>query len=167
MDAITHNNVYGKSFAEAKIYFSEMIGKKCSFQRTGEYRSLTLGFGEKVEVLNFKKKPVEQSEWRLGTYIAAWRIIRHGEIVCGNMDPVNSNSELDKKVLKINLGSLLFIEMLSKFEIRVGLDNDVCIDFIAATDYDDDIFHIFCPDHIFVSYKCAKGWHIGRSDRPV
>lgn len=165
MDNIIHNDLYDKNFDQAKAFFSGMIGKKCSFQRAGEYKSLALGFGEKREVPTSKGGLIEKSEWSVGSYISAWRISRKGKIVCGNMDPGMSNAEMYKKVSKIKMGALAYIETLSKFDVRIGLDNDVCIDFMAATDYDDDIVHIFCPDHVFVSYK-SEGWHIGRSDRP-
>jgi hypothetical protein len=48
--------------------FDGILGKRCCRQRAGEYRSLSLGFGERIPHL--KKKSVDSfnGEWELGTY---------------------------------------------------------------------------------------------------
>ncbi len=146
--------------------FDGILGKTCCRQRAGEYRSLSLGFGDKIPHL--KKKSVDSfnGEWELGTYTSAWRIIRNEEILCGSMNPVDSNAELEQQVSAIQIGAVVSIEMLSKLDIRIILDDDMFIDFMCASSHDENMFHVFGPNHLFVSYRCISGWSIGKSNEP-
>jgi len=105
-------------------------------------------------------------ERELGTYSSAWRVIREGQVVCGSSDVVDSIDELDERLQAIDLGAVLAIEMLSQFDIRVALERDVRIDFMSASAEDDELFHIFGPDNLYVEYTCPRGWRVGQSNAP-
>jgi hypothetical protein len=57
--------------------------------------------------------------------------------------------------------------MLSKFDIRLTLEDGMCIDFMCASSDDENMFHIFGPNHLFVGYKCIDGWNVGKSNEPT
>ena len=146
--------------------FAGIIGKRCCRQRAGEYRSLSLGFGEKVPHLRKKSVDSFKGEWEIGTYSSAWRIVKSGAILCGSMNPIDSNEELEQQVEAIELGSVMSIEMLSKFDIRITLDDGTFIEFMCASNDDETMFHIFGPDHLLLDYKSTDGWRLGKSNEP-
>ena len=144
----------------------DMIGQKCCRQRVGEYKSLTLGFGEKI--LHSRKKSLDpfRGEWEIGTYCSAWRIVENKRIICGSMDPVDLHDELDVKISSIEFGNVVNIVMLSEFDIRLELSNGINIEFLCATNYDDEAVFIFGPNHLYVQYTLNEGWRIGKSNEP-
>jgi hypothetical protein len=152
--------------ASTRAVLARIIGKRCCRQRAGEYRSLSLGFGEKVPHVRKKSVDSFKGEWELGTYSSAWRIVKNGAILCGSMNPVDSNEELEQQVEAIQLGAVMAIEMLSKFDIRITLDDGTLVEFMCASNYDENMFHIFGPDHIFLGYKSTDGWRLGKSNEP-
>jgi hypothetical protein len=129
--------------------FAGIIGKRCCRQRAGEYRSLSLGFGEKIPHLRKKSVDSFKGEWEVCTYSSAWRIVRNGAILCGSMNPVDSNEELELQIEAIQLGAVMSIEMLSRFNIRIKLDDGTLVEFMCASNDDGNMFHIFGPDHLF------------------
>jgi hypothetical protein len=116
--------------AGTRAAFAGIIGKRCCRQRAGEYKSLSLGFGEKVPHLRKKSVDSFKGEWEIGTYSSAWRIVKSGAILCGSMNPVDSNEELEQQVEALQLGAVMSIEMLSKFDIRITLDDGTFIEFM-------------------------------------
>jgi hypothetical protein len=146
--------------------FLDIVGKKCCRQRVGEYKSLTLGFGEKI--FHSRKKSIDpfSGEWEIGTYCSAWRIVKNEKIVCGSMDPVDSLNELDERLSSVEFGSVMGIKMLSKFDIRVELDNGISIEFLCATDYEEEVVFIFGPNNLYIQYSLNEGWQIGKSNEP-
>jgi hypothetical protein len=125
-----------------------------------------VGFGEKVPHSKPKTADTFYGEWELGTYSAAWRVIREGRVVCGSLDVVDSIDELDERLQAIRLGAVIAVEEQSQFEIRVKLDDGVFIDFICASAEDDEMFHIFGPESLYVEYTCPGGWKVGKSNTP-
>jgi hypothetical protein len=107
-------------------------------------------------------------EWELGTYTCGWRFVQDGAVVCGSQEIVDSNEELDKRVRRlVQPGRILAIEMPSPLDVRVILDN-MRIDFLAISSdsADDELFHIFGPDSVYVEYSISGAWKLGRSDAP-
>jgi hypothetical protein len=151
---------------EIQVALLPLIGKYCCRQRIGRGRSLSLGFGGKLPHSKPKTSDPFYGEWELGTYSAAWRIIREGRVVCGSLDAVDSIDELDERLQAIKLGKVLTIEVFSQFDLRVILDEDVCIDFICAAEDDDEMFHIFGPESLYIEYTCSDGWKVGKSNAP-
>lgn len=144
--------------------FAELIGKPCCRKRVGHGRSLSIGFGEKVSHSKSKTVDTFYGEWEIGTYSSAWRIVSGNQIVCGSMNVVDSIEELDQELQNISLGAVVNIEAISPFDIRVNLDAGVFIDFIYASTDDDEMFHIFGPNSLYVEYKCADEWTVGKSN---
>jgi len=125
-----------------------------------------MGFGEKVAHSKPKTEDPFYGEWEVGSYSSAWRIVREGRVVCGSSDVVDSIKDLDERLQAITLGSVMLVETLSLLDIRVKLDNGVFIDFICASKEDDEMFHIFGPENLYVEYACPDGWRIGKSNVP-
>ena len=144
----------------------DLYGKNCCRKRVGRSRSLSVGFGNKVP--HSKSMTVDSfyGEWEIGTYSSAWRVTDKGRIICGSSDVVDSVDELDERLQRIEFGSILGIETFSRFDIRVTLAHEICIDFICVSVEDDEIFHIFGPEKFFTEYTFAEGWKTGRSDVP-
>jgi len=146
--------------------FAGLIGKRCCRQRVGRGLSLSVGFGEKVPQSESKAADPFYGEWEFGTYSSAWRVIQEGRVVCGSSDVVDSIEELDERLQAIKLGAVLAIETLSQLDIRIKLDGEIYIDFICASAEDDEMFHIFGPESLYVEYTCRDGWKVGKSNAP-
>jgi hypothetical protein len=125
-----------------------------------------VGFGKRVPHSKPKTADPFYGEWEIGTYSSAWRIIRAGRVVCGSSDVVDSIDELDERLQAIKLGAVVAVEALSQFDIRVKLDDEVFIDFICASEGDDEMFHIFGPERLYVQYTCPDVWKVGKSNAP-
>lgn len=147
-------------------FFSELKGKQCCRKRVGAGRSLSIGFGKKIPNLNSKTADSFYGEWEIGTYSSSWRIVANGEIICGSMNVVDSIDELDQQIQALLLGSIVNIENMSPFDIRVSLDQGIFIDFMCADDEGDEMFHVFGPEFFYIEYKYADGWKIGKSNVP-
>jgi hypothetical protein len=146
--------------------FAGLIGLQCCRQRVGRWGSLSLGFGGRVPHLKRNAVDTFYGEWELGTYSSAWRIVQHGQVVCGSLDAINSIEKLDGLLQTVKLGAVMGVEALSEFDIRILLNEGVHIDFMCASSDDDEMFHIFGPESIYVEYKCLGGWNVGKSDVP-
>jgi hypothetical protein len=146
--------------------FAGIIGKTCCRQRVGRGKSLSIGFGERI--LQSKPKVADPfyGEWEIGTYSSAWRIVDNSKILCGSLDVVDSIEELDEKLQQVRLGAVVDIEAVSLLDIRVKLERGVFVDFICASSEDDEMFHIFGPDNLYIEYKNIGGWEVGKSDAP-
>lgn len=146
-----------------------LIGKACCRQRLGRMRSLSIGFG--VKIPHGKSRLVDDfyGEWEIGTYSAAWRVIKDGNILCGSQDVVDELSELEERFRQIQLGRIDAIHMVSKFDIRIDFDDGAHIDFLGASreDVDDEMFHIFCPSGLYVEYSIRGGWKVGNAGKQV
>ncbi|HWV16076.1 MAG TPA: hypothetical protein VN030_11665 [Cellvibrio sp.] len=155
-------------FIDAEVYdaFSGLIGKQCCRKRVGEFRSLSIGFGEKIPHVKSRAVDAFYGEWEIGTYSSAWRIVCEDKIICASMNLVDSSEELDQQLQSIFLGGVVSVEMTSLFDIRVNLDNGVFIDFICVSADDDEMFHIFGPDYRYVDFIAANGWGVGKSNVP-
>jgi hypothetical protein len=148
------------TIVEVRTRLASLVGKPCSAKWVGEYKSLAMGFGRDFPKPTSRNPLAVQYEWEMGTYTAAWRVVKDKKVVCGSMDLVDGNAELDNKLQELNLGSVVRIEMISGFDIRVVLTGQSCVEFICASSDDDEIFHISGPDHFFAKYSFAGGWVI-------
>lgn len=151
---------------ETKKTFLEVFGKSCCRKRVGRDRSLSMGFGKKIP--HGKSKLIDSfyGEWEIGSYSAAWRVMRDNKILCGSMTAVESIEELNVQLQKIDFGVIFQIEELSSFDIRVSFDCGAYIDFMCASIDDDEMFHVFGPDYTFVEYKFPSLWKTGKSNIP-
>lgn len=152
--------------SEVKQFVLAMVGKPCCAQTVGEYRSLSIGFGMQQARPKHRLATAIVNEFEVGSYTAAWRIISKGKLLCGSMNPVNATSELDDQLGKIAIGNFLKIEMTTKFDVRIRTDNGVDIEFICASNEDDECFHIIGTNQLCVEYTLENGWRIGSSRTP-
>jgi hypothetical protein len=151
---------------EVKLFFAEITGNACCRRNVGEYRSLSLGFGEEIFELNRLPRGSFIGQWDVGTYTAAWRITKAGEILCGSMNLVDSIEELDAEVNAIEIGDFVGIQVLSDFDIRIRTSNGVDIEFLCVSTDDDEFFHVRRSDQTYVQFKQHAGWEIGISNEP-
>lgn len=168
MDSINidSSSSYSVLNEEVTQFFSEMVGKGCCRRDVGEYRSLSLGFGEVLSESNRRSGISCIGEWDVGTYTAAWRITKAGEILCGSMNLIDSIEELDAQVKEIEIGEFVDIQVLSDFDIRIRTANGVNIEFLCVSTDDDEFFHARRRDHTYVQCKQHDGWGIGKSNEP-
>jgi len=66
----------------------------------------------------------------------------------------------------MDFGFLQRIEHFSAFDLRVLFSNELCLDITGCIGTDDEIFHLFCPDHWVITYSLEKGWMQGPSNKP-
>lgn len=154
------NKTIDDSFLNPEIqeFIHRIVGKPCCRQSVGEFKSLTVGFGEKIPVpgasLGYR------GEWEFITYDSAWRVIFGGQILCGSGDP-GYPAELNKILERIPLGCFRSLEARG-MDARLYFDNQVMIDILAACHEDNsgDVLVIFGSqdEHIFFNLK--EGWKI-------
>lgn len=145
---------------------SDIYANNCCRKRVGSGRSLSMGFGDKKYHGNIRLIDNFYGEWELGTYTAAWRVVKDGHVLLGSCDPVDSVSELDELFGDLSFGRIVSINNINSLDIRVEFDCGSCIDFVNASSDDDEIFHIFGPSDLYVSYIPVEGWTIGKSNQP-
>jgi hypothetical protein len=142
--------------------------QKCRVQ-VGLLKSLSLGFGEKLYNDKLPTRDKYYGEWEIGTWnCSAWRVLVGNSVQCGSNDTSDLEA-LDAAVASVEFGFITGFECLSKHDVRVSFSNNIFVDFLQATqDQDpdeDDVFHIFGPDHLYVQYIPANGWFIGKSTK--
>ena len=142
-----------------------LIGISCCRQRLGIKRSLSLGFGNKIPHDNSRLADSYYGEWEIGTYSAAWRVVYNGNVLCGSQDIIDSTLELEEQFRQIQLGRISGVYLASKFDVRVEFDDGKKIDFLGASSDDDEMFHIFCPNGLYVKYSTFIGWEIIKHGR--
>jgi hypothetical protein len=150
-----------------KAAIAPLIGRECCRSQASCEGSLSLGFGEKVFHKNKRLVDDFYGEWEIGTYYGAWRIIQDGKIIIGsNSIAEDSIGELNRILKQFNFGRFAALTALTDIDIRVELDNSVCIDFFAMASDEDEIFHIFCPGSEYVEFSIRNGWKLGKSNEP-
>jgi len=148
LDAI--ESLYGRKFCRVVI---------------GKFKSLSLGFGEKVFHNNPRLKNKYYGEWEIGTYYCSWRIVRDNDVILGSNDS-NDIDELNKKIEIIDFNEIVAIKNTSILDVQVVFKDGIAIDFINTISDKDEIFHIFCPKNIFIKFTTEGVWEIGKSDAP-
>lgn len=144
-----------------KRIFNDMYGKKCCRVNVGEYKSLSVGFGDKIYHNNPRLNDDYYGEWEIGTYSSSWRIISNKKIVCASND--SDENGLNKIIKKIEIGSFIDLKVINEMDIRVVCDNNLIIDFLVTVNDDDDLFHIFCPNNIYIELLSGGKWDIRNS----
>jgi hypothetical protein len=143
----------------------QIVGKHCSRTKVGRMRSLSLGFGAEIRS-PLKLSEQVHSEWEIGTYYSAWRVIREGIVLCGSQDVVDSTEELNLALAQIDLGRFASLRQFGDIDVRIEFDGGIAVDFLATTSDDDHCFHIFCPGKRYIEFSVRGGWKTGPSDRP-
>lgn len=151
--------------SEILEFIKPLFGKKCCRVRVGLLKSLSLGFGKKIFHNKTRLNDTYYGEWEIETFCCSWRILKGDRIICASND--GDEKDLDEDIHKIEIGAITEIIKLNDIDVRVKFDNGVQIDFLATTsDYDDNIFHIFCPEHYYVGLTLAGKWIKQKSNEP-
>jgi hypothetical protein len=87
-------------------------------------------------------------------------------VVCGSQDAADSIEELNLALRRIEFGRFASLRQLTELDVRVEFDNDVAVDFLATISDEDECFHIFCPENIYIEFSLRGAWKIGQSDKP-
>ncbi len=141
---------------------TDIFGIRCSGQRAGERKSLTIGFGEKIPHPTLRRPEAVRSEWELRTYRAAWRLCRDGILIVGSRDLVDSDLELDEKLKALDAQCIRSIEVMEKFDVRVTLDRGFTVDFFWVASDDEEILTVSnVVTRLYVTYAGTAGWVVG------
>lgn len=151
---------------EVSDVLKPLFGNKCCRIRVGDFKSLSIGFGEKI--YHNKPKLIDKfrGEWEIGTYYCAWRIMTGNSILCASSDSVETITELHNRAIEIKIGSILSIVQTSDIDVRVKTDSGIDIDFLATISGNDQYFHIFGPNYLYVELATGGQWTIGKSNVP-
>jgi hypothetical protein len=141
-----------------------LIGKPSCRSEVGEWKTISLGFGEKIYHNNPNLREPYYGEWEAGTYSCAWRIRKGNNILIGSNN-TEKFDELNKKIKTLNFGYLERIEVRSEIDVEIILSNGIVIDIFATiSDVDEEYFHIFCPDNLWVGLLPGGKWIVKKSD---
>lgn len=143
----------------------KLVGKPCCRKQVGRNRSLSLGFGDRIQHKTVLTDGF-YGEWEVGTYSCAWRIVKEGKVLCGSQDAVDSIDDLNIAVDRIELSRFSSLRQFTDLDVRVDFDNGIAVDFLATISDEDECFHVFCPEKLVIVFSAADGWRIGPSDKP-
>jgi hypothetical protein len=141
----------------------QLTGKPCWRKQVGRNRSLSLGFGGMVHRKSQQGDRL-YGEWEVGTYYGAWRVFQGGRVLCGSQDPVDSVDDLNAILNRIEFGGFAYLRQFTNLDVRIEFDNALSVDFLATISGDDECFHIFCPESLYVEFSVVSGWRLGKSN---
>lgn len=143
-----------------------LFGQPCCRQFVGYDKSFFIGFG-KVIMKRTRRGEAPHGLWEIGVYVSAWRVIRDGVILCGSSDTVDNIDELGQRLPNCDGAKCVSLEMLSDFDVRIWLDNGICIDVLASAGDSDEIVHVFLPSRRVAFLSRRSGWDVEDSDKPT
>ncbi len=147
---------------EVNEIFDQIVGQPCTRKEVGSMRSISLGFGE--DSLEPKRRKRQYRRWELGSYSGDWKVVNDAGTLLAKSQSTDIG-ELDAELGALHLGRLTSIEQISKSGVRVNLDSGLAVDIIGDTVDDDEYFHVFGPESVYVEFS-ETGWQVGRSDTP-
>lgn len=142
-----------------------LYGKRFCRVAVGKFKSLSLGFGEKIFHNNDRLKDKYYGEWEIGTYYCSWRITRGNKVILGSND-INDINELNIKINSIEFQEIVAINNPSALDVQVVFKDGMVIDFFNTISDNDETFHIFCPKSICIKFTTEGVWEMGKSDAP-
>jgi hypothetical protein len=148
---------------EIQKVIGSVYGQKCCRVSIGNSKNLSLGFGKKIYHNKSRLKDKFYGEWELGTYYGSWRVVKNNKILLGSGD---DNDLLNRKINEIRFQKILSIANLSALDVRVEFSDGLMVDFLPAFSDEDESFHMFCPDNIYVELTSEGVWKIGKADIP-
>lgn len=149
--------------SEVNEVFERIVGQPCMRKEVGPMRSISLGFGDEASAID-KGRNRHYRSWEFGAYSGDWKIAHGAKVLLAKIDSSDA-SDLDLKLQSIDLGRLQSIQQISKSIVRMNLDNGLAVEFFGDTDDDDEYFHVFCPENVYIEFS-ERGWRVGRSDVP-
>jgi hypothetical protein len=140
--------------------------KKCCRVRIGASKSLSLGFGKMQFHDNPNLNDKYYGEWEIGTYSGSWRVVKNEKILLGSNDSKDDIIFLNKKISEIKFEEIVSISNLTTLDVRVEFNDGMIIDFISTISDEDEFFHIFCPNNVYIEFNSKGIWKVGKSDVP-
>jgi hypothetical protein len=126
------------------------------------YKNLNIGLGEKVRNECMNSRVEYYGEWEIGTYNAAWRILKNGKFISGSKQQFDdTNIETQKIKLLFNEKFISIIE-LNEYDIRLIFSGNLIIDFFSCSN-DDEFLHILNVDGNFWVLEFPNKWRQGKS----
>lgn len=139
----------------------DLVGRPCTLQRVGSDRSLFLGFG----VID-TERTIPHARIEMGTYDCAWRVCHNGKVICGRNDMVDDVDELQEMLSGVRLGEFQSIGLISEYDVRIQFSTGAMVDVLCTVSGDDEVVHVFFPEHEVLVFQPEQGWRFGRSDQP-
>ena len=134
-------------------FTKEMVGKDCCRKRVGSFKSISLGFGEKVFHGKSNFADPFYGEWEINAYTAGWRIVRDGVIVSGSRDLFEPDYEHDSALQLIRLGKVMSINVEpGKYDAVVNFERNTSIEFVKLACGCSELFNVFSPSGEVLSY---------------
>ncbi len=147
---------------EVNEMLEKIVGQPCTRKEIGSMRSISLGFGE--ESIEPSSRVRHYRLWEIGTYSGDWRIVNGVSVVLAKSFS-SGIGELDADLAPLHFGRFASIQQLTKSAVRMNLDSGLAVEFFGDADDDDEFFHVFCPENVYI--ECSeRGWQVGRSDVP-
>jgi len=146
-----------------KMAVASLYGKSWCNAVVGNFKSLSLTFCKTVNTGPENAEIVR--EWKISTYYCSWRIIRNNMIILGSNDS-NDLNLLNQELSKIIFKEVIFITNYTAHDVNVLFEDGTSINFINTISDNDETFHMFCPDNIYIKFNSQGAWEIGPSNRP-
>jgi hypothetical protein len=145
---------------------SNLLGQKVCRIQVDDNRSLSIGFGEKVFHQKKRSKDSFYGQWELGSYYPSWRLIKNDRILVGAHD-LESVADIKLNLIELLQGRLINLEIWKTFNITLYFDDEIIIEFFPATNEEDELFHIFCPENKYIELNSYGKVRIMQSNAPV
>ncbi|AVP98899.1 hypothetical protein C7S18_17700 [Ahniella affigens] len=124
----------------------------------GNELTLSVGFGQLIPSKRPSRVDDPDPEWWLGTYYGTWRIMKGDEILCGSFDAARDRAWLVQRIGSIAPGAFQSLTQASPFDLRLDLSNGIAIDFMWTTSEVEDLFMVFGPNDLYLTFGPQSGW---------
>lgn len=141
------------------------IGLPCHQLFIGEHASLSIGLGRSGPA-PAKMGAKQRYEWEMGTYSRGWRVLREGRIVCGALDLDANEFDISHLLSPHEIGCLVAVQSNGCMDVTLQFEHKMEIQFLTLMVEDDELFHAFGPQSIYVQFDALHGWQVGKSNRP-
>lgn len=131
------------------------------------YKMLSIGVGRKEYHNDTSLVTDYYGEWEFGSYINSWRILKNDKIIIGRDNRFENKNELNDRVNSISFGSFQEITIRNGRDVILNFSDSVEVQFLKTISDDDESFHIFCPNNIYIYLTAAGKLKIKKSDEPI
>ena len=86
-------------------------------------------------------------------------------MLCGSQDSADSVGDLNSALSRIEFGRFALLRQFTNLDVRVEFDNGLAVDFLATVSDEDECFHIFCPEGLYIEFSVVGGWKVGETNK--
>jgi hypothetical protein len=126
---------------------------------------LLLSFGSLIKYENILIGDTYKGEWEFGTYYCSWRITSDRKVLLGSTDS-DEIDYLNSRLSELDISEVVKIDNISAFDVEVVTKNGLVIQFFNTTSDDDEVFHMSCPENIYIKFSTERAWETGPYDAP-